>query len=124
VRVFPVDGGGACIEATYLRRLEDIAFGVVVTGRSATVISGFASPAVERLELISAGSREIVPLSRHRAFLIVFDEAARGSAQLTAHIRDGSVRIHRVDLSAARQAPRQELRAVQLCGGCISESMT
>lgn len=69
------------------------------TGTNAPVtINGQATPAVKRLVLSGPGGTYEVPLSRHGVFLLVYSARARGTATLTAHLRDGSTRFQQFSL--------------------------
>ncbi|MEA2219210.1 MAG: hypothetical protein QOJ35_1836 [Solirubrobacteraceae bacterium] len=66
--------------------------------REPVTINGQATPAVRRVVLSGPGGTYDVPLSRHGVFLLVYSAHARGSATLTAHLRDGSTRFQQFDL--------------------------
>jgi hypothetical protein len=58
-------------------------------------ITGQASRDVARLVVEGPGGTYTVPLARHRAFILMYSHKARGTATLTAHMRDGSTRFYK-----------------------------
>lgn len=92
LRRYPVRDGGSCQPAGPGAATSPLGFGVGTTGRR-TWLHGQATADVRRLVVAGPGGTYAVPLSRHRAFLVVYGARARGTVSLTAHLRDGSTRF-------------------------------
>lgn len=97
LRRYPTAEGGPCRP---LGARGDGPWSVSVgSGTKAGVaIGGTVRPQVRRLTVAGPGGTFVVPRSRTGAFLVLYGEAARGSAVLTARLADGSTRYYRTSL--------------------------
>lgn len=98
VRRYPVREGGACIVLDPRRPLSPLAFSVATGSNAPVTIAGQAPASVKRIVVDGPGGTYELPLSRHRAYLLLYSAKARGTATLTAHLRDGSTRFHEIKL--------------------------
>jgi hypothetical protein len=97
LRTYPLRDGGSCL---VLRRGDEPPpVGLHRGSRDGVVlIAGLAARRVRRLVVEGPGGTYEVPLSRHRGFLLLYSNRARGTATLTAHLRDGSKRLSTIAL--------------------------
>ncbi len=93
LRRYPVRDGGSCRVIQPGIPPSPLGFGVTSMRERQVMIHGQASAEVRRLVVAGPGGTYEVPLSRHRAFVLLYGDKARGTATLTAHLRDGSTRF-------------------------------
>jgi hypothetical protein len=90
IRKYPVEEGGSCVERALADLPVPLTPGVSSATGMPTVVSGFARPDVEAIEVAGLGGRSPVPISEHRAWFVSYPSSARGRVVLTAHLHDGS----------------------------------
>lgn len=98
VRRYPVREGGSCVLLHPRRISSPLALSVTSGIDTPVTVAGQATKEVRRIVVGGPGGTYELPLSRHRAFLLVYSANARGTATLTAHLRDGSTRFHEIRL--------------------------
>lgn len=109
LRRLPVQPFGACIAPADGPGAEPVTWGMGTGTHAMVTIRGQVSDEVRRLVVEGPGGTYDVPLSRHRAFLIIYSAKARGHATLTAHLRDGGTRFFAFDLPPHFRTPGSAL---------------
>jgi hypothetical protein len=105
LRTLPVQPFGNCIAPADARRAQPVTWSMGTGTGQPVTIRGQVSDDVQRLVLDGPGGTYDVPLSRHRAFLVMYSSRAKGHATLTAHLRDGTTRFFAFDLPPQFRAP-------------------
>lgn len=98
LRSLPVQPFGNCITPEDPARLQPVTWSMGSGTREPLTVRGQVTEDVRRLVLDGPGGTYDVPLSRHRAFLVLYSSRAKGHATLTAHLRDGTTRFFEFDL--------------------------
>ncbi len=95
-RAYPVRDGGSCVVREAGGPASPLGFSWGSSDGGVVQVHGQASPEVRRVVVNGPGGTYEVPLSRHRAFLLLYSSKARGTATLAAHLRDGSTRFWQI----------------------------
>lgn len=109
LRRLPVQPFGNCVAPADERSAQPVTWSMGTGTGEPITIRGQVSGDVQRLVLDGPGGTYDVPLSRHRAFLIIYGSRAKGHATLTAHLRDGGTRFFAFDLPPQFRTPGSAL---------------
>ena len=98
LRRYPVREGGSCAPVDPPPPDTAVIAGLASGIDRPASVHGQVRPDVERLVVSGPGGTHDVPLSRHRAFLVLYRAETRGTVTLTAHLRDGSTSFQTLEL--------------------------
>lgn len=105
VREYPVHEGGTCtLEDPRLPR-EPLSYGFSYGRNLPYIIQGRADEEVKRVVVSGPGGTYDVPVARDGAFVVLYSAKVRGTATLTAHLRDGATRFFEIVIPPSAASP-------------------